>query len=106
MAKIILIDPFGWQGASSGNNAFPNIGIAYLIPVLHKTGHNIKIIDLNNEYKSDNEILKIIHDYNPNIIGFSVKTSTMKYVRDLSKKIKEKMPKTVIILDGPHATLT
>jgi radical SAM superfamily enzyme YgiQ (UPF0313 family) len=106
MAKIILIDPFGWQGASSGNNAFPNIGIAYLIPVLHKTGHNIKIIDLNNEYKSDNEILKIIHDYNPNIIGFSVKTSTMKYVRDLSKKIKEKMPKTVIILGGPHATLT
>ena len=34
MAKIMLIDPPGWQGASEGNRPFPNVGLAYLVPAV------------------------------------------------------------------------
>lgn len=49
MAKVILIDPRGWQGAVNGYAPSPNIGIAYLVPMLRKRGHEVLIIDLNNE---------------------------------------------------------
>jgi len=106
MAKIILIDPPGWQGATSGYNPYPNIGIAYLIPMLQRHGHEVLLIDLNNEAMTDKQVLAIIDEFHPNIIGFSVKTATMKNTRKLAQQAKSLLPETPIILGGPHATLT
>ncbi len=49
MSKAVLIDPRGWQGAVSGHGPFPNVGIAYLVPMLQKHGHDVRVIDLNNQ---------------------------------------------------------
>jgi anaerobic magnesium-protoporphyrin IX monomethyl ester cyclase len=105
MAKILFIDPRGWQGAVNNNVAFPNVGIAYLIPPLLKNGFDVAVIDLNNESRTDSEVLSIITDLQPNIICFSVKTATMKDARNLARKIKQLQPDTPIIIGGPHTTL-
>ena len=47
--RILLVDPPGWQGAVNGNPAFPNIGLAYLIPVLQKAHWEVSLFDLNND---------------------------------------------------------
>ncbi|MCL4479780.1 MAG: B12-binding domain-containing radical SAM protein [Deltaproteobacteria bacterium] len=102
MANVILIDPRGWQGAVNGNVPFPNVGLAYLISTLHKNGHDVFVIDLNNESLTNRQVLQIIEGYKPDIIGLSVKTSTMKDARSLSKQIKDSFPKIHVILGGPH----
>ena len=58
--KILLIDPRGWQGAVSGHRPFPNIGIAYLVPALRREGHQVFLVDLNNEKATDEEVLSSI----------------------------------------------
>jgi len=105
MAKILFIDPRGWQGAVNGNVPFPNVGIAYLIPPLLKTGFDVKVIDLNNEPYTDSEVLSIITEFQPEIISFSVKTATMKDARNLARQIKTMFPNIPIILGGPHTTI-
>jgi anaerobic magnesium-protoporphyrin IX monomethyl ester cyclase len=105
MTKILFIDPRGWQGAVNGNAAFPNVGIAYLIPPLLKNGFDVAVIDLNNESHTDSEVLSIITDLHPDIISFSVKTATMKDARNLARQIKQLFPKVPIILGGPHTTI-
>lgn len=105
MARIILIDPRGWQGAASGQPAYPNIGLAYLAPVLQKCGYQVCIIDLNNQPVHDTQVVKVIKNFSPDLIGFSVKTATIKGARILAEKIKAALPKLPVIFGGPHATL-
>jgi anaerobic magnesium-protoporphyrin IX monomethyl ester cyclase len=105
MSKILFIDPRGWQGAVNGNAAFPNVGIAYLIPSLLKDGFDVAVIDLNNELRTDSEVLSIITEFQPDIISFSVKTATIKDARKLARQIKQLFPKIPIILGGPHTTI-
>ncbi len=105
MAKIILIDPQGWQGAVNKQIAYPNIGIAYLASALRKNGHNPSIIDLNNESLDYRQVLKIIEAEAADIVGFSVKTATIKNAESLAVEIKKKWPKLPLMVGGPHATL-
>ncbi len=105
MSRIILIDPRGWQGAVSGYRPSPNIGLAYLIPMLRRHKHEVLMIDLNNGGMNDDQVLAAIDEFCPDIIGFSVKTATMKEARNLAQKAKNFLPEVPIILGGPHATL-
>lgn len=102
MAKIILIDPPGWQGTVSGFGPCPNIGIAYLVPMLRKNGHKVSVIDLNNEAMTDDQILSAVDEYHPEIVGFSVKTATSKNARILAQKVKKILPRVHVIIGGPH----
>ncbi|WP_298229508.1 glycosyltransferase [Gryllotalpicola sp.] len=105
MAQVTLIDPAGWQGAAAGQRPYPNIGIAFLIPPLLRAGHSVEVIDLNNETLSQVETIDRIVALRPDVVGFSVKTATMKSSRLLGRSIRPLLPETRIILGGPHATL-
>lgn len=105
MAKILFIDPRGWQGAANNNKPYPNVGIAYLVPLLLRDSHEVRIIDLNNNVMTDAEVLISIDDWKPDIISFSVKTATIKDARNLAQQIKQRLPDVPIILGGPHTTI-
>jgi anaerobic magnesium-protoporphyrin IX monomethyl ester cyclase len=105
MAKVVLVDPCGWQGAVNGNRPYPNVGIAYLASMLRKCGHEVLVIDLNNETMTDNQVLATIDEYHSDIVCFSIKTATIKSARRLSQIIKGVLPNVSIILGGPHTTI-
>jgi anaerobic magnesium-protoporphyrin IX monomethyl ester cyclase len=105
MDKVVLIDPRGWQGAVNGYRPSPNVGIAYLVPMLRKHGYEVLVIDLNNEAITDYQVLRAIDDFCPDIIGFSVKTATMQDARNLAQQIKDLLPKMSIVVGGPHTKL-
>lgn len=105
MAKVALVDPYGWQGAVSCNRPYPNVGIAYLAPLLRKHEHEVFVIDLNNKAITDNQFLATINEYRPDIVCFSAKTATVKSARNLSQKIKGFLPKVPVVIGGPHATI-
>jgi len=105
MGRIILIDPFGWQGAASGYRPYPNVGIAYLVPALRQQGHNVKVIDMNNEVISAAGVIRQVMDLNADVVAFSAKTGTMKSVRVVAGHIKQWNPEMCIVIGGPHTTL-
>lgn len=105
MAKVVLVDPRGWQGAVNGSRPYPNVGIAYLVPMLRKYGHEVLVIDLNNLAMTDDQVLTAIDGYRPDIVGFSAKTATMKSARSLAEQVKNLLPQVPVILGGPHTTL-
>jgi len=108
--KVLLINPptknvtYGKYSELGGKNA--PLSLCYLAGVLRKEIKDIgvKILDsdiLNLRY---GDILRIIDSYNPEIIGITGVTSTFHLTKELASLIKQKFPKTKIILGGPHAS--
>ena len=107
---IILINPqCGPQGlvGRHGNTMvpLPPLGVACIAAVLEKAGHNVTVIDQYAENINNNDLVKRIISINPDIVGFSCLTPAMATVKDLSKRIKNACPDTLIVLGNIHATI-
>lgn len=97
--KILLINPPGWQKGST------NLGLCYLAGNLIASGHKVLIFDLNaTEELYETAAIKV-EKYSPDIIGFSLKTSTANAAFLISKEIKKCYKKAVHVAGGPHITL-
>jgi radical SAM superfamily enzyme YgiQ (UPF0313 family) len=81
--KIILIDPLGWVREF-------NTGLGYISATLKKAGHEVKVIDLNNNSKRIDE--RLLSAKNADIIGISIKSFTLKEINS----------KALLIAGDPH----
>lgn len=104
MARVLLIDPCGWQGGVNSDIAFPNVGIAYLVASLRSVGHDVRVADMNNQEVGDEEIVRMIRSERIDIVGISVKTATMGAARRLGTCLKQQVG-CIIVLGGAHANL-
>ncbi len=104
-SRVALVDPRGWQGAVQGNRPFPNVGIAYLVASLRTRGHEVFVIDLNNSTMVDQDVLLSVLEFQPDLIGISAKTATIRDSRNLAKQMKVAMPSVPIVVGGPHAVV-
>ncbi len=84
----------------------PPMGILFLAGYIRKffPKLNIKLVNQRVENYSPEELVKIIFEYNPQIVGLSVSTIFAYMVPKISKLIKESLPDTWIVLGGPHAS--
>ncbi|MCM8795685.1 MAG: B12-binding domain-containing radical SAM protein [Candidatus Omnitrophica bacterium] len=96
--RVVFIDPPAWQKGL-------NVGLAYLASVLIRDGIDVKVIDMNNVNLDMGELKRILLDFAPDVIGYSVKSNTAKEVSRLSKFTKELFPRSLHIAGGPHITL-
>jgi len=99
MTDILLINP---SSITVQNNPIP-FGVAYLAGFLEKGGYSVKILDLSAEKYSQKEILNYIDKIKPKKIGISCMSVHANFVKELSKKIKEKY-NIPIIVGGIHPT--
>lgn len=102
MCRVLLIDPFGWQGAAQGNIAFPNVGLGYIAASIHKSGHVFDILDLNNTVMSMDQAFKKVEEFAPDIVGISIKTSTLRSAREIGTIIKAGLKGVLQVVGGPH----
>jgi len=101
--KIMLIDPYDWQGAGGGNDPFPNTGIADMFHPLKKSGWQISFLDMKNQHFTEADVLSRIKEFRPDIIGFSCKTATYDFANALAKTVLDNVPKTYkIVYGGPQ----
>ena len=106
MAKVVLIDVAGWQGGVGAGRPYPNVGIGYLVATLKHSGHNVTVLDLNNEMISNGEISTCLVLADPTVVGISVKTATMKDACRVGQLVKRIMPRVPVVVGGPHATVS
>lgn len=79
------------------------LGILYIAAYLKKFGHSVKIIDTAAEGKTLVDILTIIAEARPKIVGISSMTSSIASAVTLAKSIKERFADGILVgLGGVH----
>lgn len=99
MAKVVLIDALGWQ-----DGVF-NLGLAYLAAGLKAHHHDVRVMDLNNRSRTQAEICAELAAWNPQYVGFSVKSATFANALDLHRVLLAVCPDATYLYGGPHVTL-
>lgn len=105
MAKVLLIQPnYNIDKLGSETPAMPLALIELATFIREKGGHEAKILDRNLYY--DNEkLLRIIKNFEPDIVGMTCYTSpVIKDIRQISEFVK-KNSHAMVIIGGIHATL-
>jgi radical SAM superfamily enzyme YgiQ (UPF0313 family) len=109
--RILLVDP-------PGKNKGLNTGLAYLSAAL-EPHHKVKILDLNNieidlcgeanpemsPGEVEKRVLTEINDFDPQLVGVSVKTFTAEVSKHIFALIHKHQPTVMTAAGGPHITL-
>ena len=105
--KILLINPPVFKVSEPWYDLPPFVrtGLAYIAGYLRQFPEfDVKIIDCKFERLNFEETIKLVSDYNPDVIGLCAFTNEIKPAAYLSKLIKEKFPKIVTVVGGVHIT--
>jgi anaerobic magnesium-protoporphyrin IX monomethyl ester cyclase len=87
----------------------PALGLLYIGAYLEDCGYQVRIFEFMDELYPPNirfneKLFQQLIDYNPEIIGFGVISSTMKITRRLFPQMKAAFPSAPIICGGKHGT--
>ncbi|VVB59252.1 B12 binding domain protein [uncultured archaeon] len=99
--RILLIYP---PSHTQQHNSCP-MGIQMIAAVLENAGYQVSLLDANAAKKRYNleEIVQIVHQLKPDIIGMTLLTSIVKEAYTLLSHLKSTNAK--FIAGGPHATI-
>ncbi|MFH1575556.1 MAG: radical SAM protein [Candidatus Nealsonbacteria bacterium] len=102
--KIVLVFP---PNIYQTKQSMPPLGLAWIAAVLRENGFkDVSIIDsIANRY-SNEEVIGLLKEKNPDIIGISFGTQIRFNAFDLARLIKKNFPNVVLVAGGPHPTLT
>ncbi|MEM2115671.1 MAG: radical SAM protein [Candidatus Woesearchaeota archaeon] len=99
--RITFINP-----TLGGDYSALDIAITTLATIINKKSHHLaRILDFTFHKRTWREKLKKhIHEFKPNIIGFSTNSLYFKYIIKISEEIKKLNPNIKIIIGGYYAT--
>lgn len=102
--KITLIFP---PSLYQTKQTMPPLGIAWIAAVLRENGYrDVSLIDsVINKYSND-EVISLLKQNPPDIVGVSLGTQNRFYAFDLIRLIRKNFLGILIIAGGPHPTLT
>lgn len=109
MKVLLLIPPTdltkSYGDLKKFSNPQPAIGFAYIAAVLRENGYGVKVVDAYvNEYQLA-EILDIISQYSPDVIGISVLTPSAEIVYEIARNIRTEYPQIKLVMGNMHASL-
>jgi len=109
--KILLINMSGYysDGSDSQERALmePPLGLISLLSYLNrelKENVDGKIIKSRLNFNSNEELVDVINEFKPDIIGISVMTFYKDFVHRTVKHIRDQNIKTPIFMGGPYPT--
>ena len=103
--NILLINPSQYKIYGSAMSPdYPPLGLGYLGAVLEKEGHKVKVLDIDAENISKTDLITLLKNFNPLLVGITCTTPTYKNAVELGTLIKNIIP-TKIVLGGIHPTI-
>ncbi|NVM35673.1 MAG: cobalamin B12-binding domain-containing protein [Candidatus Lokiarchaeota archaeon] len=109
MIDVLLINPYQRKRISLASYRdkikFPVLSLLSLASYLEKEGFKVEILDLNIKALKNKNILRVIKEKNPIIIGITSITTSIYEAYRLARLIKANFNATLII-GGPHATFS
>jgi anaerobic magnesium-protoporphyrin IX monomethyl ester cyclase len=82
---------------------FPPLGIAYLGATAHQAGHEVLLMD--GGLRTISQITRDVRNTSPDVVGVTCWTIDRGMVWKLCAALKEAVPKALLVLGGPHATM-
>jgi len=106
---VLLINPYQRKGTSLGSLRdkikFPVLSLLHLASYLEKDRFKVEILDLNIKSLKNKDILRVIKEKNPIIIGITSTISSIYEAYRLAKLIKSNF-NILLVIGGPHATFS
>lgn len=99
---VTLEERYGALAASG--NCTPCLASTILASIARKAGYPVFIIDASAEGLDAQSVLERLEEIQPDFIGFTTTTLTTLPAERLAEKIKNRWPRVVIGIGGPHAT--
>ena len=103
--KIALVNPPPPVGAFVHYQS-PLIGLAYMAAFLEKNGFKVKVVDCPPLKINYEGLKREIVSFKPEIVGITSVTVTFPSALQSACAIKEAYPEALIVLGGPHVTVT
>jgi anaerobic magnesium-protoporphyrin IX monomethyl ester cyclase len=120
--KILLINPAffdEWEFKNryhdfldwvKGGNLYvapfePPLGLAYLAAYLKGKGHRVELLDMQGLLMDSNELIRIIAEKNPDLIGVTAMTTTFPAALKVAGLARQVAPVSKIVFGGVHPTL-
>lgn len=85
-------------------NGMPPLGLGYIATVLKHNNYSVKILDMNMPDKTVKNLLYIMKNNNPKVIGISSTTNTYPNAIRLAEIVKNTNPDSIVVLGGPHVS--
>jgi len=82
--------------------ALPPLGVGYLAAALEQHGHRVKLIDAPSMGLESDQILPVVDEEMPDIVGISCLTTYADAAYELARAIKRRFPHIRIAIGGPH----
>jgi len=98
--KILLINPSGGY-----THEYPPLGLLYIASVLRDSGHEVGFFDEGAKSKMGLSLLDYTARFNPDACGIAAYTTNISETFKKISLIKKQIPKCVMIVGGPHATV-
>jgi len=106
-AKVLLAVPPGCDKLEvyrvMGLRA-PPLGLAWIASVLESHGHEVKIVDSPTLGLSIEDFVKIVDSWNPDVLGLSSLTPTIRLAYKAAKAAKAVDKDVKVVMGGVHAT--
>ncbi len=84
---------------------YPPIALCQMAAIAREAGHEVHLIDAM-AYKTDfDHTIQMVIDYSPDLIAFSLWTTTFHVDMELAKELKKKLPHSKQVIGGPHLDL-
>ena len=102
---VLLINPYD-ENAVKNSLGFitPPLNLLYLAGALEKDSFSVQIIDDDLEKMGFNKVANIAEKIDPQVIGLTATTSTIKNALKYLKMFKKVIPNSLTVIGGPHTT--
>jgi anaerobic magnesium-protoporphyrin IX monomethyl ester cyclase len=80
------------------------LGLLYIASFLQSQGASVKVIDCHAHEYTIESISYAVKKNRPRLVGLNVMTPNRKIVYKIVERIKSSVPKSVVIVGGPHVT--
>ncbi|HPT65909.1 MAG TPA: radical SAM protein [Candidatus Woesebacteria bacterium] len=109
MKTVLLLNPplyFDNGQPKSLDVSFPPLGLLYLASYINKNSSifKAKIIDIGQEKKPLDDLIKAIKKTKPYVIGITSMTPQLQGATELAKQLKKHLKEIPIFLGGPHVS--
>ncbi len=78
------------------------INLGYIAASLEKEGANVKAVDFCIDEFVESDFISLLKEFNPVMVGFTGMTSSINFVRDIAKLIKQYDSNLLTVLGGVH----
>jgi anaerobic magnesium-protoporphyrin IX monomethyl ester cyclase len=102
---LLLINPFDENAVKNGLGVVsPPLNLMYIGGALEEASYIVNIMDDDFEQLGYNKICKILSEEEPQLVGITTTSSTIKNALEYAKLVKKILPHSLTVIGGPHPT--